>query len=96
MKYSYKHHIPNIPSQYIIEFENKKPFRYWDLKFLKKDFIIQSIKKKINNTMTIKDKITLKESQRRALEEVGYFYFYIKGELMRINKNNLWLLSQNT
>ena len=38
MSYTYKHHVPNIPSQYIIEFENKKPFRYWDLKFLKKDF----------------------------------------------------------
>jgi hypothetical protein len=25
-------------AQYIIEFENKKPFRYWDLNFLKKDF----------------------------------------------------------
>jgi hypothetical protein len=30
--------VPNIPSQYIIEFENEKPFRYWDLRFLKKDF----------------------------------------------------------
>jgi hypothetical protein len=38
MKYSYKHHIPNIPAQYIIEFKGEKPFRYWDLKFLKKDF----------------------------------------------------------
>lgn len=45
--------------------------------------------------MTTKDKIILKESQKRALEEVGYFYFYIKGELMRINKNNLWLLLEN-
>lgn len=38
MSYTYKHHIPDIPSQYIIEFENKKPFRYWDLNFLIKDF----------------------------------------------------------
>jgi hypothetical protein len=44
--------------------------------------------------MTVKDKIILKESQRRALEEVGYFY--IKGKLMRINKYNLWLLLENT
>jgi hypothetical protein len=44
MSYTYKHHIPStINSQYIIEFENIefkiiKPFRYWDLSFLKKDF----------------------------------------------------------
>jgi hypothetical protein len=39
--------------------------------------------------MTIKDKITLKESQRRALEEVGYFYFYVNNELKRIYRNDL-------
>lgn len=44
--------------------------------------------------MTTNNKILLKEYQRRALDEVGYFYFNIRGELIRINKTNLWLLSQ--
>ena len=47
------------------------------------------------NNMHFMFEIKLTNSQQRALAEVGYFYFYIKGELMRINKTNLWLLSKN-